>query len=186
MYKLTLLIGILTSSVYSQQMEFVEQSIYNNSIIRADSSYFKDSAEKRLENYWGIHLGYFPDTNDKVYTSHGFGVILNMENYSGSLFNLGWYFIIRNTFEDDEESQKTGSASLGASLSYHFSNKSNTFLLKVGLGLRTPQYVHVSSLFILEYQLQIFKGVLLSLALTEEIIQFREFSPLLISLGIIL
>jgi len=79
-------------------MEFVEQSIYNNSIIRADSSYFKDSAEKRLENYWGIHLGYFPDTNDKVYTSHGFGVILNMENYSGSLFNLGWYFIIRNTF----------------------------------------------------------------------------------------
>ena len=186
MYKLTLLIGIITSSVYSQQIKFVEQSIYYNSILSTYSSYFEETIEKRLENYWGIHLGYFPDTNDKVYASHGFSVMLNMENYSGSLFNLGWYFIMRNTFEDDGESQKTGSASLGASLSYQFSNKYNTFLLKVGLGLRTPPYVHVSTLFVLEYQFQILGGVLLSIALTEEINQFREFSPPLISLGIIL
>jgi hypothetical protein len=124
--------------------------------------------------------------NSELYVSSGIGFALNMENYSGSNLNWGWYFIFRKTFEDDEESQKTGSASLGASLSYHFSNKPNTFLLKVGLGLRTPPYIHVSSLFILEYQFQIFKGVLLSCALTEEIIQFKEFSPLLISLGIIL
>ena len=186
MYKLTLLIGILSLTAYSQQIEFVEQSIYNNSIINTNSSYFEEITEKRLENYWGIHLGYFPDTNDKIYASHGFGAMLNMENYLGSLFNLCWYFIFRKTFRGDGETQKTGSASLGASLSYHFSYKLNTFLLKVGLGLRTPSYVQISSLFALEYQFQIFEGFLLSIALTEEIIDFREFSPPLISVGIVL
>lgn len=186
MYKLTLLIGIFTSSVYSQQIVTDKQSINYYSTIRADSSYFNVNSEKRMENYWGIHLGYFPDTNDKVYTSHGFGAILNMENYSGSLFNFGWYFIIRNTFEDDGENQKKGSASLGASLSHHFSDKPNTFLIKVGLGLRSPPYVQISTLFVLEYQFQIFEGILLSIAITEEIIALRDFVPSLISLGIVL
>jgi len=151
-----------------------------------DSSYFKNTNVKKMENYWGINLGYFPDTNENVYTSQGIGVMLNMEDYSGSLFNWGWYFIFRKTFEDDEESQKTGSVSLGASLSHHFSSKNNTFLLKVGLGLRTPPHVHVSTIFVLEYQFQILGGVLLSIALTEEIIAFRDFAPPLVSFGIVL
>jgi len=186
LYKLTLFIGLLTSSVYSQQIETVEQFIYYNSIISTDTSTFKDTSKKRFEYYWGIHLGYFPGTNGEIYTSNGFSAMLNMENYSGSLFNLGWYFIFRKTFEDDGETQKRGSASLGASLSYHFSNNPNTFLLKVGLGLRTPSFVHVSTPFVLEYQFQISEGFLLSISLIEEIISFREFAPPLISLGIVL
>jgi len=185
-YKITLLLGILTLTAYSQQMESVKESIYDNPIIHTDSSFFTETTEKRLGNYWGFHLGYFPNMNSELYVSSGIGFALNMENYNGSKLNWGWYFIFRKTFEDEGEGQKTGSASLGASLSYHFSNKYNTFLLKIGLGLRTPPYVHLSTLFVLEYQFQIFGGVLLSISLTEEIISFREFAPPLISLGIVL
>ena len=186
MYKLTLLIGILTLTANSQQIESVKESIYNNPIIHTDSSFFSDTTEMRIENYLGFNLGYFPDMNSELYVSSGIGFTLNMENYSGSTLNWGWYFIFRKTFKDDRENQKTGSASLGASLSHHFSDKPNTFLIKVGLGLRSPPYVQISTLFVLEYQFQIFEGVLLSIAITEEIIALRDFVPSLISLGIVL
>jgi len=57
MYKLTLLIGILTLTANSQQIESVKESIYNNPIIHTDSSFFSDTTEMRIENYWGFHLG---------------------------------------------------------------------------------------------------------------------------------
>ncbi len=185
MYKLTLLIGILTLTANSQQIESVKESIYNNPIIHTDSSFFSDTTEMRIENYWGFHLGYFPDMNSELYVSSGIGFTLNMENYSGSTLNWGWYFIFRKTFKDDRENQKTGSASLGASLSYHFSSNQNSLLIKIGFGLRTPNYVHISTPFSIVYQFPINKDLLLSISIIEEIIHFRGFAPPLISVGIV-
>ena len=78
MYKIAILIAIFTLPAYSQQIESVKESFYYDPIIHTESSFSTDTTEKRLGNYWGFHLGYFPDMNSELYVSSGIGFTLNM------------------------------------------------------------------------------------------------------------
>ena len=89
LFKLALLIGILTLTAYSQQIELINQSDKYYSSTDSDSSSAKITTEKKLINYYGIHLGYFPDIFNGLYNSHGFGAMVSSDNYTGSFFNWG-------------------------------------------------------------------------------------------------
>jgi len=185
LYKLILLIAILTLSVYSQQIKIVEKSIYYNSILSTTSSNFEETTEKQIENYYGIHIGYFPDIFNGLYNSNGFGVMLNSDNYTESLFNWGWYLIFKASFQQNENVQKEGgSLTLGASLSHHFSKKPNSLVFKFGLGLRIPNYPHPASILSIEYQFPLSQSIYLSISIIEEIVGVRFAQPL-ISVGIL-
>ncbi len=176
---------MFTSSAYSQQIDSVKQSIHDNSIMTTDSSYFKDTTEKQMENYYGIHIGYFPDIYNGLYNSHGFGAMLSSDDYTGSLFNWGWYLIFKGSFQQNENIQNDGgSLTLGASLSHHFSKKPNSLVFKFGLGLRIPNYPHPAILLSIEYQFPISQIIYLSISIVEEIVGVRFAQPL-ISVGIL-
>ena len=185
MFKLALLIGILTLTAYSQQIELINQSDKYYSSTDSDSSSVKITTEKKLINYYGIHLGYFPDIFNGLYNSHGFGAMVSSDNYTGSFLNWGWYFIFKASFQQNEDiNKKGGSLTLGASLSHHFSKKPNSLVFKIGVGLRIPNYPHPAFIISIEYQCPISKNLFLSIALAEEIVGIRFAQPL-INIGIL-
>lgn len=190
MIKLTFLIATLSLSVYSQQIETVEQSINGYSIISTDSSSFKETTEKKLINYWGLHVGYFPDIINNIYNSQGLGFILSTDNYSGKFVNWGWYFMLKvcippNKNRPIDKKGEGGSITIGASLSHHFSKEPASFVLKIGLGLKVPIYPHLASIISIEHQFPISRNIYLTISLIEEIVFFHLLTPPLISVGIL-
>lgn len=190
MYKFILLLGLLTSSIFSQPMGFDGKSNFSDSKIITDSSFSNPLNNKELINYWGLHVGYFPDIINKIYKSQGLGFILSTDNYSGKYTNWGWYFMLKlcvppNQQRPDDKKGEGGGITIGASLSHHFSEGPESFVAKIGLGLKVPIYPHLASIISIEYQFPISKNLFLSVSVVEEIVFFHLLTPPLISVGIV-
>lgn len=190
MYKIALVIGILTLTAYSQQIANINETEKYYSTINFDSSYFQITTNKKLINYWGLHVGYFPDIINNIYNSQGLGFILSTDNYTGNFLNWGWYAMLKvcippNTNRPSDKKGEGGGIMIGASLSRHFAKSPTSFIVKFGLGIKVPIYPHIASIISLEYQLPLSENNYLTISLIEEIVFFHLFTPPFFSVGIL-
>jgi len=183
-YPLILFIIIVISSNKSISQENINVSF--DTTYNSLDSLNKINNEIEKEDIWGFYLGYFPDLPNHIFASSGFSLGVTSESQYNPHFNLGWYFLLRKTFDRQKHGEPGGSFSLGTNLVYQILNKENSILFKTGIGLGTTSPgIYLTNIICFEYRHSISDKIELSISLTEEIPRLQAFLPPLINIGII-